>query len=63
MMMNSKKAVTPAKAGGQCFCNHLIFLDAGFCRNNVHDGFSTFYESVNYGCWKTYGLNKHQEPL
>ncbi len=27
----SLKVVTPAKAGVQCFCSRLIFLDTGAC--------------------------------
>jgi hypothetical protein len=33
--------VTPAKAGVQCFCHRLIFLDTGFRRYDIRAGFST----------------------
>jgi hypothetical protein len=46
--MVSQKVVTPAKAGVQCFCNYLIFLDTGFCRYDVCVGFSTFCEIINF---------------
>jgi hypothetical protein len=38
-LMISQKVVTPAKAGVQCFCNHLIFLDAGFRRHECEVDF------------------------
>ena len=45
-LMHSKKVVTMAKAGVQCFSSPLIFLDAGFRRHDDTSAFSTFYESV-----------------
>ena len=34
--MNPQKVLTPAKAGVQCFFNHLIFLDTGFRRYDLN---------------------------
>jgi len=45
-----KKVVTPAKAGLQCFCNHLPILDTGFRRYDVNDSFSTFAKAPKAAC-------------
>jgi hypothetical protein len=44
--MNPQKVVTPAKAGVQCLCDHLIFLDTGFRRYDVRGGCSAYCECV-----------------
>ena len=45
--MNSYKVVTPAKAGVQRFCNHMVFLDAGFRRHDDVGEFLIFYQSIS----------------
>jgi len=35
------------KTGVQTFCKCSKNLDSGFRRNDVRDGFATFYETIN----------------
>jgi hypothetical protein len=44
--MNPQKVVTPAKAGVQCSCNTLKYLDTGFRRYDVLGELRTFYDVV-----------------
>jgi epoxyqueuosine reductase len=51
--MASQKVVSPAKAGVQCFCNYLTFLDSGLRRNDDVWPFSTFYDYIKFRSMET----------